>query len=127
MKKLFLILQILMLTLALRAQDCSSAEDCLTKGKSSNFESESFKYFDQGIKLAKKEGYNPSYIYLNRGIKYYNLYTPNLKDAEKDFKAAIKENEKNIHAHVWLSNLYAFGQNDMKKANDYLTEVIQKF
>jgi Tfp pilus assembly protein PilF len=126
MNKLFLI-ALLALPSFCFAQDCTSAEDCFNKGKASGFESESFKFYDKALKLAKKEGYNASQIYLNRGIKYYQLYTPNLKDAEKDFKASIKENEKNTYAYVWLANLYAYGEKDMKKANDFLADALTKF
>jgi tetratricopeptide (TPR) repeat protein len=127
MKKLLMIVTLLLVVTILRAQDCLNAEDCLNKGKSSNFESEAFDFYNKALKLAKKEGSNASNIYLYRGIKYYQLYTPNLKEAEKDFKAAIKEDEKNIYPYLWLANVYAYGEKDYKKGNDYLTELLKKF
>jgi hypothetical protein len=127
MKKFFTLLSALLITLTLHAQDCASAEDCFNKAKASGFESESFKLYEKALKLAKKENYNANQIYLYRGIKYYQLYTPNLKDAEKDFKASIKENEKNPYAYVWLANLYAYGEKDLKKANDFLADALTKF
>jgi Tfp pilus assembly protein PilF len=55
------------------------------------------------------------------------MYTANYKDAEKDFKSAIKEDEKNIWAYIWLSEVYAYGDKDQKKATDYLTSLLDKF
>jgi tetratricopeptide (TPR) repeat protein len=109
------------------AQDCSSAKDCLEKGKTVGFESKAFEFYEKALKLAKKENSNPSDIYFQRGVQYYKQYTANFKEAEKDFKSAIKEDDKNIWAYLWLSNVYAYGDKDFDKANKYLTDLLVKF
>lgn len=127
MKKFTLLLFALVAAASLSAQDCSSAADCLAKGQATNFESEAFKFYEKGIKLAKKENYNPSTLYFERGVKYYKMYTPNYKDAEKDFKASIKADEKNFWPHMWLAEVYAYGDKDKDKSIAYLTSVLEKF
>lgn len=109
------------------AQECSSADDCYQKGMASKFEDQAFKFYEKALKLSKKENYNPSNIHLQIGIKYYKLYTPDYKEAESSFKSAIKADEKNLWAYLWLANVYAYGDKDPKKASDYLTELMTKF
>jgi tetratricopeptide (TPR) repeat protein len=118
---------IILVAFRLCGQDCTSAQDCLQKGKNYGYDSKTLEYYDKALKLAKKEGVNPSEIYQFRGINNYNLYTPDYKEATKDFNAAIKADPKNLWAYLWLANVYAYGEKDYKKANDYLGEVLNKF
>ncbi len=127
MNKLFVVLLIITCSARTLAQDCTNAADCLAKGINSNFESQAFEYLNKALKLSKKEGTNPSEIYFNRGIKFYNKYTPDLKEAESDFKNAIKADPKSFWPHMWLASLYGTKQEDYKKANTYLEEVMNKF
>jgi hypothetical protein len=127
MKNLIIPTLFLFSTGTLFAQDCSKAEDCLAQAKKSWTSEAAAPYFEKAIKLAKKESKNLSPYLLERGIKWYNEYTPNLKEAEKDFKAAIKEDEKNISPYLWLGYLYSHSEDGYKKANDYFTETLNKF
>lgn len=125
MKILLILLTAIIATAQLSAQDCTSVEDCLNKTKTGS--GNVFGYYDRALKFAKKEGVNPTNIYFNRGVSYYKLYTPDYKEAEKDFKASIKADPNNVWAYMWLSNVYAYGEKDHQKAVDFLTELIPKF
>jgi Tfp pilus assembly protein PilF len=126
MNKLIVLLIVFSFPMVSFAQECASAEDCLKKGNGSSGKT-SFEYFDKALKYAKKEGKNLSPFYLERAKKYFHQYTPDLKEAEKDFKNAIKEDEKNINAYLWLGYMYSHTEGGYKQANDYLTGVLTKF
>jgi tetratricopeptide (TPR) repeat protein len=127
MNKLLITTLIILASIRLSAQDCTSAKDCLDKGKNYGYDTRALDFYDQALKFAKKEGVNPSEIYQFRGINNYKLYTADYKAAAKDFNAAIKADPKNVWAYLWLSNVYAYGDKDYKKANNYLGEVLTKF
>lgn len=114
------------LSYCLSAQDCSSADDCLEKGRNSNFTNQAVEYLTQGIKYAKKEKKNPSQLYFERGKKYYNQSSA-FKDAEKDFLQAIKLNPEYYWPYSWLGALYQTKSRDYDKANKWLDGVVEKF
>lgn len=127
MNKLFITAILILLSFRISAQDCTSAKDCLEQGQKYGADKRTYDYYDKALKFAKKEGINPSEIYQHRGINSYKLYTPDYKEAIKDFNSAIKADPKNIWAYVWIANVYAYGDKDYKKANKYLGEVLEKF
>ncbi len=126
MKKL-LTAFILLAFVKVSAQDCANADDCLQKGINAYYQGPAIELLDKAIKLAKKEGKNLSNFYLQRGIKYYNHYEPSVKEAEKDFNNAIEADDKNFWPHMWLANVYAYKQQDVAKASEYLTGILGKF
>ncbi len=126
MNKTIVLLIALSLSAPAVAQECSNADECLQKGNNSSGKT-SFEYLDKAIKYAKKEGKNLSTYYFERAKKYYNQYTPDLKEAEKDFRSAMKEDENYMPAYLWLGYMYSHTEDGYKKANDYFTDVLAKF
>jgi len=125
-KSLFSLLALLFVASGIYAQDCSSADDCLTKGRNNNFTDSSIEQLTQGIKFAKKEKVNAAMLYFERGKKHYNKYTPT-KDTESDFLEAIKLDPEYFWAYSWLGAFYQVKMNDYEKANKWFNSVVEKF
>jgi len=129
MKFIYLTLFIVPFTLVVSAQkkgDCTSYADCVDKGVTTNFNSEKLAYFDLAVEFAKKEGVNPSDIYLKIAIANYNNYDQK-KTIEKNLKSAIKADEKNFWAHAWMAAFYRDKEEDGKKSTEYLNSLFKIF
>jgi hypothetical protein len=110
-----------------KAQDCTNSEDCIQKADKAFNLKDAIGFLDKALKFGKKEGINLSVLYVRRGIKYYYNSIPMPKEAEREFRSAIKEDAKNIWPHIWLGYVYSRTQNDYKKSNDHFTQVVQLF
>lgn len=110
-----------------QAQDCNSADECLQQAKAHRFSESSFKIYDKAIKLAKKEGKNLAPFYFQRGVRWYNFGPGHKKEAEKDFKAAIKEDENYYPAYSWIGSIYQVSQKDFDKARKWFDNAVEKF
>ena len=109
------------------AQDCENSDDCIAKANNASSIKDGIGFLDKALKFGKKEGINLSRIYFLRGVKYYKNYTPMPKEAEREFKSAIKADPKDIWSHLWLSYVYGRIESDYAKCNNYFTEIIQLF
>lgn len=109
-----------------QAQDCDSANDCLTKGKAKDSKAVAIDYFDKALKYAKKEGINPSIFYFNRGTKYYATAGKE-KNALKDFDAAIEADPNYYYAYSWKGALYQLKLKDYEAGKEWFDVVVSKF
>lgn len=109
--------------------NCSNYNDCLSKARNSNFNTQKDQYFELALKYAKKEKINPSVVYVERAAAQINYWTnkKEIKEAEKNLKAAMKADPTNYLAHSWMAYYIRERQKNNTGAADYLTKISKDF